>query len=315
MKRKMISLLLPLMLILSSFSCMADEAPAIAETEKVSVASAAESVGETAVSSEKANAISSTVYSPNEEYHLKIKTGDVGRYVLLCGDPGRCEQIAAYFDDADFISSNREFTIYTGSMDGVAVSVCSTGIGGPSAAIALEELIHCGADTFIRIGTAGGMAEDVRSGDVAIGTAAIRMEGTSREYAPIEFPAVADFNVVSALVEAAKEDGTPWHVGVLQCKDSFYGQHDPDSMPVGYELKAKWDAFIACGALASEMESAALFTVGSVRGVRVGSIVQVLANQTRRAKGLEDHVTLDTEAAVRIGVEAMRKLMEADARE
>ena len=169
--------------------------------------------------------------------------------------------------------------------------------------------------TFIRIGTAGGMAEDVMSGDVAIGTAAIRMEGTSREYAPIEFPAVADFNVVSALVEAAKEDGTPWHAGVLQCKDSFYGQHNPDSMPVGYELKAKGDAFIACGALASEMESAALFTVGSVRGVRVGSIVQVLANQTRRAKGLEDHVTMDTEAAVRIGVEAMRKLMEADARE
>ena len=169
--------------------------------------------------------------------------------------------------------------------------------------------------TFIRIGTAGGMAEDVMSGDVAIGTAAIRMEGTSREYAPIEFPAVADFDVVLALVEAAKEDGTPFHVGVLQCKDSFYGQHNPDSMPVGYELKAKWDAFIACGALASEMESAALFTVGSVRGVRVGSIVQVLANQTRRAKGLEDHVTMDTEAAVRIGVEAMRKLMEADARE
>ena len=129
MKSKMIALLLPLMLTLGSFSCMADEAPANAETEKGSAASAAESAGETASGSEKTNTISSTVYSPDEEFHLKIKTGDVGRYVLLCGDPGRCEQIAAYFDDADFVSSNREFTIYTGSMDGTAVSVCRTGIG------------------------------------------------------------------------------------------------------------------------------------------------------------------------------------------
>ena len=249
------------------------------------------------------------VYSPDEEFHLKIRTGDVGRYVLLCGDPGRCEKIAKYFDEPRFIGSNREYTIYTGKLEGVPISVCSTGIGGPSAAIALEELIHCGADTFIRVGTAGGMAVEVESGDVAIGTAAIRMEGTSKEYAPMEYPAVADYGVVTALVQAAKDSGTPYHVGVLQCKDSFYGQHSPESMPVAYELKAKWDAFVACGALASEMESAALFIVGSVRHVRVGSIMQVLANQTRRALGLEDHVTLDTEAAIRIGVEAMRILI------
>lgn len=253
----------------------------------------------------------SVVYSPNEEFHLKIKTGDVGKYVILCGDPGRCEKIARYFNDAVFVGSNREYTIYTGTLEGKKISVCSTGIGGPSAAIALEELIHCGADTFIRVGTAGGMAVDVKSGDVAIGTAAIRMEGTSKEYAPAEFPAVADFEVVCALVEAAKADGTPWHAGVLQCKDSFYGQHSPESMPVSYELLNKWNAFVTCGALASEMESAALFIVGSVRHVRVGSIMQVLANQTRREQGLEDHVTLDTDAAIRIGVDAMRRLMKA----
>lgn len=254
----------------------------------------------------------SVVYSPNEEFHLKIRVGDVGRYVLLCGDPGRCEKIARHFDDPAFVGSNREYTIYTGSLEGEKVSVCSTGIGGPSAAIALEELIHCGSDTFIRVGTAGGMAMDVMSGDVAIGTAAIRMEGTSREYAPMEYPAVADFGITAALAEAAKEDGTPYHVGVLHCKDSFYGQHSPETMPVSYELKAKWDAFVSCGALASEMESAALFIVGSARHVRVGSIMQVLANQTRRAMGLEDHVTLDTGAAIRIGVAAMRKLILQD---
>ncbi|MBQ6323014.1 MAG: uridine phosphorylase [Lachnospiraceae bacterium] len=249
------------------------------------------------------------VYSPNEEFHLKIKSGDVGRYVILCGDPGRCEKIAAYFDNPRHIGMNREYNIYTGTLEGVEISVCSHGIGGPSTAIALEELIHCGADTFIRVGTAGGMAVDVMSGDVTIGTGAIRMEGTSREYAPMEFPAVADYQVVTALVQAAKASGTPYHVGVLQCKDSFYGQHSPESMPVSYELKNKWDAYLACGALASEMESAALFIVGSVRHVRTGSIMQVLANQTRRALGLEDHVTLDTEAAIRIGVEAMRILI------
>lgn len=249
------------------------------------------------------------VYSPNEEFHLKIKSGDVGRYVILCGDPGRCEKIAAYFHNPRHIGMNREYNIYTGTLEGVEISVCSHGIGGPSTAIALEELIHCGADTFIRVGTAGGMAVDVMSGDVTIGTGAIRMEGTSREYAPMEFPAVADYQVVTALVQAAKASGTPYHVGVLQCKDSFYGQHSPESMPVSYELKNKWDAYLACGALASEMESAALFIVGSVRHVRTGSIMQVLANQTRRALGLEDHVTLDTEAAIRIGVEAMRILI------
>ena len=253
-----------------------------------------------------------TVYAENEEFHLKIKSGDVGRYVLLCGDPGRCESIAKYFSKPEFLSSNREYTIYNGMTEGEKISVCSTGIGGPSSAIALEELVHCGADTFIRIGTSGGMNPDVMSGDVVIGTGAIRLEGTSREYAPIEFPAVANFQIVKALVEAAEESGHPYHVGVLQCKDSFYGQHSPETMPVGSELKFMWDAWIKSGALASEMESAALFVVGAVRRVRVGSIMAVFANQTRSELGMEDSVNFDTDAAIRIGVEAMKKLIKED---
>ena len=254
----------------------------------------------------------STVYSPNEEFHLKITPGDVGRYVLLCGDPARTEKIASYFDTAEFVKSNREYTIWTGTLEGEKVSVCSTGIGGPSLAIAVEELIHCGSDTFIRIGTAGGMAEEVLGGDVVIGSGAIRMEGTTHEYAPSEYPAVADFKVVNALADAAEEDGIRYHVGVIHNKDNFYGQHSPDTMPVRDKLKGKWQAYLECGALASEMESAALFIVSAVRRARAGCIVQVFANQTRRAKGLEDPMSLDTDASVRVGVAGMRKLIQRD---
>lgn len=254
----------------------------------------------------------STVYSPDREFHLKIVPSDVGGYVFLPGDPGRCEMIAANFDDAHFVAANREYTIYTGSLEGEPASVCSTGIGGPSAAIALEELVHCGVHTLIRIGTSGGMAKEVMGGDVVVASAAIRMEGTSREYAPIEYPAAADFAVVSALHQAAVANGLRVHVGVVQCKDNFYGQHSPDTMPVSYELKDKWDAYVKCGALCSEMESAALFIAGAVRGVRVGSILTVFANQTRRSLGLDDPKCYDSSQAVKTAVDAMRMIIRQD---
>ena len=223
-----------------------------------------------------------------KQYHIHCAEGDVGRYVILPGDPGRCEKIAELFDDAHFVSQNREYTIYTGTLLGEKVSVCSTGIGGPSASIAMEELHNIGADTFLRVGTCGGIHLDVQSGDIVIATGAIRYEHTSLEYAPIEFPAVADFDITLALRQASEELGYCTHTGVVQCKDNFYGQHSPDSMPVADELNSKWKAWIACGALASEMESAALFIVGCVRRVRTGSVMLVIANQTRRELGLED---------------------------
>ena len=167
------------------------------------------------------------------QFHIRCKAGDVGRYCILPGDPGRCAAIAARFEKAEQVSQNREFTVYTGVLAGERVSVCSTGIGGPSAAIAMEELIAIGAHTFIRVGTCGGMALPVRAGDVIIATGAIRMEGTSREYAPIEFPAVPDFATTCALVDAARALGKPFHTGVVQCKDSFYGQHAPETMRLG----------------------------------------------------------------------------------
>ena len=253
-----------------------------------------------------------TAYSPNMEFHLKIKSGDIGRYVILPGDPGRCEKIAALFDNPVKIASNREFTTYTGTLDGVPVSVCSTGIGGPSAAIALEELVHCGADTFIRVGTSGGMQPDVLGGDLVIATGAVRMDGTGTEYAPIEYPATPHFDVVQALHQAATQAGHRFHTGVVQCKDSFYGQHEPENMPVSAELEQKWNAWLGCGALASEMESATLFIVGAVRRVRVGTILLVLGNQTRRAMGLEDIQVHDTTACVQTAVQALRLLIASD---
>ena len=251
----------------------------------------------------------SLVYAKGKEFHIDVAKGEVGRYVILPGDPGRCEKIANYLDNPVKVASNREYVTYTGELEGVKVSVTSTGIGGPSASIAMEELIHCGADTFIRVGTSGGMQPEVCGGDMVIATGAIRFEGTTKEYAPIEYPAVANFEVVSALKEAADKMGVTSHLGVVQCKDNFYGQHSPETMPVSYELKDKWNAWLGCGALASEMESAALFIVGSVRRVRVGSVLLVLANQTRREMGLEDKEVYDTDGAVRVAVEAMRTLI------
>ena len=248
----------------------------------------------------------------DHQYHIHCVPGDVGRYVILPGDPGRCEKIAALFDDAHFVARNREYTVYTGTLLGEKVSVCSTGIGGPSASIAMEELHNIGADTFIRVGTCGGIDLDVQSGDVVVATGAIRYEHTSREYAPIEFPAVPDYEVLSNLVEAAKASGRDWYAGVVQCKDSFYGQHSPERMPVSYELEQKWQAWKRLGVLASEMESAALFTVAAARGVRCGSVFHVIWNQERNAAGLDQIRDEDTDAAVRTGVEAIRLLIRRD---
>lgn len=243
-----------------------------------------------------------------KQYHLQIGPGDVGEYVILPGDPKRCAKIAAYLENAELIADSREYVTYTGLLDGVKVSVTSTGIGGPSASIAMEELYRCGAKTFIRVGTCGGMQLDVLGGDLVIATGAIRMEGTSKEYAPIEFPAVADLDVTNALREAAGRLGFRHHTGVVECKDSFYGQHEPEKKPVAYELLNKWDAWIACGALASEMESAAMFIVGSVLKVRVGTVLLTVANQERAKAGLSNDQVHDTDEAIRCAIEAIRIL-------
>jgi uridine phosphorylase len=249
-----------------------------------------------------------------KQYHIACAPGDVGRYCILPGDPGRVPAIAALFDDAREVARNREFTTCTGTLLGEKVSVCSTGIGGPLASIAMEELVKCGADTFLRTGTCGGIDLAVRAGDIVVATGAVRYEHTSREYAPIEFPAVPDFGVTGCLVQAALKLGYPLHTGIVQCKDSFYGQHDPEASPVWYELKNRWDSWKRLGVKASEMESAALFVVASALHVRCGSCFHVIWNQEREAAGLDQTMSEDTTASVKVAVEALRLLIEEDRR-
>lgn len=246
------------------------------------------------------------------QYHTQVSPDTIGKYVIMPGDPKRCAKIAAYFDNAELVADSREYTTYTGTLEGVKVSVTSTGIGGPSASIAIEELSKCGAHTFVRVGTCGGMQEEVLSGDIVIATGAVRMEGTSREYAPIEYPAVPDINVLNALVQAARNQNFRYHTGVCQCKDSFFGQHEPEVMPVSYELQNKWEAWKRMGCLASEMESAALFIAGSFLRVRVGSCFLVVANQERAKKNLPNPQVHDVDSAIRTGVEALRILIKED---
>ena len=262
----------------------------------------------------------SALFSSEKQFHLAVKPEDIGKYVILPGDPGRVPKIAALLDDAVQVAQNREYNTYTGYLDGEKVSVVSTGIGGPSAAIALEELVACGAHTFIRVGTSGGMDIKVSGGDLVIATAAVRQEGTSREYLPVGYPAAADFAVVTALQEAAEtlsaeEDGRRYHIGVVQSKDSFYGETNPETMPVGKMLQEKWDAYLQCGCLASEMETAALFSVGLVRHVRVGAVLTAIWNVERPKAGLPDSVCNDSTRAIACAVEALRYLIAQDKKE
>ena len=246
------------------------------------------------------------------QFHIRCNAEDVGRYCFLPGDPGRCEAIANHFDNPVHVGMNREYNIYTGTLLGEKVTVCSTGIGGPSAAIAMEELHNIGVDTFIRVGTCGGIDLNVLPGDVVVATGAVRFEHTSLEYAPLEFPAVADFDITAALKAASEDLGFNTHVGVVQCKDSFYGQHSPEKSPVSWELLQKWESWKRLGVKASEMESAALFVVAAALGVRCGSCFHAVWNQEREKLGMAMPMTEDTSGAIKVGIEAMKRIIAAD---
>ena len=247
-----------------------------------------------------------------KQMHIGINSGDVGEYCILPGDPGRCEKIAALFDSPKLVGHNREFVTYTGMLDGVKVSVCSTGIGAPSTAIAIEELFECGVRTFIRVGTCGGINLKVCPGDLVIATGAVRQDGTTPQYVPMEYPAVADPDVAIALRQAARDMDKPHHLGIVQAKDSFYGQHSPARMPAAGELLYKWDAWKKAGVLASEMESGALFVIASILGARAGAVFHTIWNQERRDAGIIEEQKHNTADAIEAAVRAIRILIAND---
>lgn len=247
-------------------------------------------------------------------FHIPTEAGKVGKYCILPGAPERVEQIARRLEQPVFVGSNREFTIWNGKLDGTLVTVCSTGIGGPSTAIAAEELADCGAEALIRVGTCGGISTKVQSGDVVVASGAVRQDGTSHEYAPPAFPAVPDANVLFALTATAKERDVRYHVGVVQSKDSFYGQHSPDRMPTVSMLHEQWEAWKRLGVLASEMEASTLFTVGAARGIATGAVFHVIWNQERVLAGLDtvENKSFNTSRAIDVAVEAVRKLIDTE---
>lgn len=242
-------------------------------------------------------------------YHIGLKPSEGAEYAIITGDPGRVEAIARLLDRPVYVASNREYTTWAGALAGQRVLVTSHGIGGPSTAICVEELCRCGVKTLIRVGTCGGMAQTVCGGDIVVATAAIRAEGTSREYLPIEFPAVADLSVCNALVNAAKAGGYTVHAGVVHCKDSFYGQHSPETSPVSYALQNRWESWLRGGCLASEMESATLYTVAASLGLRAGCALHTVWNQEREKAGLSNPKSENTQSASKTAINALKALI------
>jgi uridine phosphorylase len=199
--------------------------------------------------------------------HIMCGIGDVASFVLMPGDPGRVEKIASSLDSSEKVSEYRGFVTYTGESEGVKISSCSTGIGCPSAAIAIEELINIGAETLIRVGTTGSLQHEIDIGDIIIATAAVRAEGTSRNYIPVEYPAVASLDVTLALIEAAKELGVSFHKGIVMSTDAYYGSNEKALRNYG-----------SANVLSIEMEASTLFTLSALRGKRSGAVLVVDGN-------------------------------------
>jgi len=239
--------------------------------------------------------------------HIMCGVGDVAKYVLIPGDPRRVEKIAAFFDKSKKVADYRGFVTYTGAVNGIRISACSTGIGCPSAAIAVEELSRIGAETFIRVGTTGALQNEIKTGDIVIATSAVRADGTSRSYAPIELPAVADFNVTSALVNAAHKLRQKVHFGPVLTSDAFYGDLD------NLRLWSKYNV------LSVEMESSTLFTLANVKKLKAGSILAVDGNPLmglgkgefepgEKTGELDERVQKAINTEIRIAIEAIKIL-------
>jgi len=254
-----------------------------------------------------------------------LAPGDVEGYVVLTGEPERVPKIGAELSDAKEILKYREYTVYRGSLDGTPVSVASTGIGGPSAAIIVEEMANLGAHTFVRIGTSGGLAEGLEKGDFVVATGAVRLDGTSRSYAWPEYPALANYDIVASLVEGARKLGKKVDVGICMSVDGFYSENkvlvDGKVAPMsrsGYMPSFTVDRLADAkmmGVKNIEMENGAIFTLCSLLGLRAGAICTVSDivpwHPTEKVIDFEENVA----DCIRIGIEGLRTLMSWDSGE
>jgi uridine phosphorylase len=239
--------------------------------------------------------------------HTTLCRDDVGKYAFLPGSPQRVDRIAEYLESPYFIAENREHRTFGGYLEGELVIVTSTGMGGPSTCIAIEELVRLGVKDFIRIGTCSTTSPNVGRGDVIIPAAAVRMEGTSLHYAPIEYPAVPDIDLMTSLRSAASGKGYPAKAGVVISRDSFYTQNEADKKPIGYELVNKWNAYKQMGAICTEMECAALFIAAASLGVRAAGVM-VCATEYNKYDEDNNVYPIDYEPrAIETAVEAMRQ--------
>lgn len=247
--------------------------------------------------------------------NILLTREDIGRYVLLPGDPGRCEKIAAYFDNPHFLFKNREYVGYSGTILGEKVAVVSSGIGCPSTAIAVEELIGIGVEIFIRVGTSGGIQPFCNTGDVAIVNGAIRDEGTTSNYLPVEFPALADIDVILALKEGAQRTGIPYHIGITHSKDSFFGEMEPERMPVDRDLLARWKAWSYGGAICSEMEASTIFIICSIHKKKAGGVMLMAGNKTPDITSGDGEIQsfnklFNVDRAIRVAIAGVKVLIE-----
>lgn len=244
--------------------------------------------------------------------HTGVRKGEVGRYVFIPGSVERARLISEYFDNPRLVIRQREFLTYTGSLEGVPVTVTSTGIGGPSTSIVLEELHACGADTFVRVGSCASSAAETCIGHVVIPGGAVRMEGTSMQFLPVEFPAVPDYEVFRHMVSAVQDSGWPYTTGVTITKDSFYTEASPETKPVREELLYKWDSYERSGATSTSMECAPLFIIGAVMGLRTASVMISATNYKAYSNDAKDYPRDYERRAIVVAVEGMRRLIRAD---
>ena len=239
------------------------------------------------------------------QYHIRCKPGDVGEAVLLPGDPGRCESIAKLFDKPRLIASNREFVTYTGEIRGRTVSVCSTGIGSSSTAIAVEELAAIGVKAFIRVGTTGSIKKGVGFGHLVVATAAVRDEGTTPAYIPAAYPAVADHQLVRAMLAAAQARKYRVHAGIVRSHDALYADLHASRQPRREELEQALRVWQRANVLCNDMESSTIFTLCSLRGLRGGSVLTVV-NEPGEADIDPARVSaLDLTPMFRVAIEAL----------